>query len=171
MQTLTVYYSRAGGNYMAGGIQNIEVGNTQVVAQFIKEIVGGDECHVRPVKEYSVEYTPATEEAKKDLHDNIRPEIIANVTSIDPYKVVFVGFPIWWGTFPRGLATFLEKFNWAGKKIAPFCTHEGSNFGESLSELKKLCPNATILKSLAIYGHDAQNSKDKVQKWIKSLGL
>lgn len=154
---------------MSGGIQNIEIGNTQVLAQFIKEIVGGDECHVVPTKEYSLDYNTATEEAKKDLNDNIRPEINATVTNIDQYDIIFVGFPIWWGTFPRGLATFLERFNWTNKKIAPFCTHEGSCFGSSLSELKKLCPNATVLKSLSVYGHDALNSKSNVQKWIYSL--
>ena len=87
--------------------------------------------------------------------------------SIDAYDVIFLGYPCWWGTMPMGVYTFLEHFNFAGKKIVPFCTHEGSRMGGSVNHIKKTAPGALVLEGLPIHGAEAAESGDAVAAWAK----
>lgn len=67
--------------------------------------------------------------------------------------------------------TFLEEYNLSGKTIIPFCTHEGSGLGRSVTDIKKLCPQSTILDGLAIRGKSVKNAKEDVSEWLRKLGI
>ncbi len=82
---------------------------------------------------------------------------------------IFLGYPSWWATMPRPVCTFLKTYGFAGKNVAPFCTHGGSGLGDSINEIRALCPQANILKGLAVRGRNAASSKDAVQEWLRSL--
>ena len=97
---LTVYYSRKGENYWNGGIKNIAKGNTERVAEFIQKAIGGDLFEVDTVRSYDQDYYKCIEEAKKELHDGIRPAIKAYPENLEEYDIIFVGYPNWWGTMP-----------------------------------------------------------------------
>lgn len=166
---LIVYYSRKGENYWGGSIKNLEKGNTEIVAEMIGKAVGGDLFEVDTVKPYSDNYTTCTEEAKKELHENARPELKKYMDSLDGYDTIFVGYPNWWGTCPMAMFTFLEHYDLNGKRIIPFCTNEGSGMGSSERDLQKICKGASVEKGLSVRGCEAAKSGDKVVAWAEKI--
>lgn len=166
---LIAYFSRKGQNYWNGGIRDLEKGNTEVVAEMIQKAVGGDLFEVATVKPYAAGYTECTEEARRELRQNARPELREYPDSLDGYDTIFVGYPNWWGTMPMAMFTFLERYDLTGKRILPFCTNEGSGMGGSEGDLKKICAGAAVEKGLAVRGSEAANSGKKVSTWAKGL--
>jgi flavodoxin len=123
-------------------------GNTRVIANQIHENVGGDIFEIVTVDPYPDDYNACVDKAKQEQDDNSRPELATKVENMDSYDVVFVGYPNWWGTMPMAVFTFLEEYDFSGKTIVPFCTHEGSGLGRSVEDIKELCPQSTILEGL-----------------------
>lgn len=161
MATLIIYYSRKGENYWNGTIKNLAKGNTEIAAEFIKNAVGGELFEVQTVKEYAKDYYACIDEAKRELRARARPPIKAFPEDIDRYDNIFIGYPNWWGTMPMAMFTLLEHFDWAGRKIIPFCTNEGSGMGSSERDLAKACPGATIARGLSIHGAETLQSEKK----------
>lgn len=168
MKELILYFSRADENYFGGSLKYIEKGNTEVVAEKAAAMTGADLFKVEPVKPYSADYNTCIEEAKKDLHDNARPAVVAMPDNIEQYDVVTVMFPNYWGTMPMPMFTVLEQINFEGKTVCPVCTHEGSGMGKSESDLKKCCPGADIKKGLAIQGSSVGRCDDILKKWLEA---
>lgn len=166
---LIAYYSRKGQNYVNGAIKNLSKGNTEIVAEFIQKTVGGELFEIDTVKNYPIDYTECTEVAKIEIQQKFRPELKKYLPSIDNFEKIFLGYPIWWSIPPMAVATFLEKYDFSGKKIIPFATHEGSGLGGSINYLKKICPQAEILQGIAIHGADAKNSENQVADWAKKF--
>ncbi len=168
-KTLIVYYSRKGENYWNGSIEKLSKGNTEVVAEMIADITGGDLFEVDTVKPYAEDYYTCTDEAKKELRERARPKLKNYLDSLEDYDTVFVGYPNWWGTMPMAMYTFLEHYDLTGKRILPFCTNEGSGMGSSERDLKKICKGARIESGLSIHGAEAANSHGKVEAWVRKL--
>jgi flavodoxin len=168
---LIAYFSRPGNNYVNGSIVNLPVGNTEVVAKIIQEITRGDQFHIEAVHTYPEDYTETTEVAKEELRTSARPKLSGHVETMASYDRIFLGYPNWWGTMPMPVYTFLEDYNLSGKTIAPFCTHEGSGLGRSVTDIKKMCPKSTVLDGLAIRGGDVKNAQNEVSGWLGELGL
>lgn len=166
-KTLIIYYSRKGENYVNGSIKSLAKGNTEIVAEYIRDAVDGDLFEVETVKPYNTNYTACTEEAKAELHANARPELKAYLSDIAAYDNIVVAGPCWWGTFPCAVFSQLDRLDFAGKKVFPVMTHEGSGLGNSARDLKKLCKGAAIGSDLAIHGADAAKSKGTVTEWAK----
>jgi flavodoxin len=164
---LIVFFSRKGNNYVAGNIVNLPIGNTEVIAKKIKGITGGDLFEIKTIKPYPSDYEETTKVAKDELRKNARPELADTVKNMDDYDVVYLGYPNWWNTFPMAVFTFLESYDFSGKTIFPFCTHEGSGTGNSERDIKKLCPNAKVLPGIAISGSSVANADNLVQSWLK----
>ena len=169
--TLIAFFSRADENYFGGAMRYVEVGNTEIVAGKINELIEADTFKIDMAKPYSADYMTCIDEAKKDLHSNARPELKEYLESIEKYDSVILAYPNYWGTMPMAVFTFLERYDFSNKKILPLCTNEGSGMGSSESDIKKLCPNSTIVKGLAITGSGAASSKPAVEKWLKAHGL
>lgn len=167
MNTLIVYFSRAGENYSGGNIVSLEEGNTEVVAKKIAVLTGGELFKVVPLNPYSDDYNLCVDAAKEDKAKNNRPEIVDCIDSIEQYDTIFLGYPNYWGSMPMWMFTFLEKFDFTGKIIRPFCTHEGSGFGNSIDEIKSICKGAIIKSGLSIVGSEARRSADKIRDWIE----
>ena len=165
-KSLILYFSRAGNNYSNEGIKHIEIGNTEVIANYIQKYTDADSFKIEPLNEYPIDYMECTEVAKDELNDNARPELKEYLEDISEYDVIYLGFPNWWSTLPMPVWTQLEKLDFEGKTIKPFVTHEGSGFGRSESDIKKLCPGAKITKGLSIQGSFVNESEDKVKIWI-----
>jgi flavodoxin len=146
-------------------------GNTRVIAYQIHKSVGGDIFEIVPVDMYPSDYDEVVEQARKELNKEYRPRLKTKVENIDSYNVVFVGYPCWWGTIPMPVATFLSEYDFSGKTIVPFCTHEGSSLGRSVMDIKKLCPQSTILDGLAVRGSDVKNAQNEVSEWLREIGM
>ena len=163
-RVLIAYFSRAGENYNVG---YLKVGNTAVMAEYIHErLPGSDIFKIEPVVLYPDKYDECTVVAKKEQRENARPAVKTHVADIRKYDLIYIGYPIWWGTMPQIMLTFLEEYNLSGKTIIPFSTNEGSGFGRSVDDLKKACPKSKIQDGLAVCGSDVKKSQKEVNAWI-----
>ena len=170
-KTLIAYYSRRGENYVNGSIRSLPLGNTEVVAAKIKQLLpDADMFQIDTVRKYSDSYMTCIEEAKQELRAQARPEMKEKLDSIDDYDTIIPGYPNWWGTMPMVCYTFLESYDFTGKRIIPFCTNEGSGMGSSERFIKKLCPGATVLSGTPIHGAEAQTA-DKEAQAIARMAL
>ncbi len=167
MANLILYYSRKGENYVNGSIQSIAKGNTERVAEFVQQAVGGDLFEIEPVREYAASYMTCIKEAQAEQRGNERPAVKKLPESLDAYDTVFIGYPNWWGTMPMFMFTVLDAFDWTGKKIVPFCTNEGSGLGSSERDIAAECPGAKVLPGLSIHGGSAASSGKQVSAWAK----
>ena len=165
-KALVVYFSHAGDNYAVG---NIKVGNTKIVADYISEITGAHQFEIVTHKYDGMAYKPLCDLARDEKTKGEFPPYEGNV-DISKYETIFVGGPVWWGTYPQVMFTFLKNNDLNGKTIIPFTTHEGSGLGSCVEDVKTLYPNATFKEAFSIYGHDVRDGKAQVQQWLKSLG-
>lgn len=145
-------------------------GNTRIIATQIHESVGGYIFEIVTVDTYPRGYDEVVKQAKKELEEGYRPKLKTKVENIESYEVVFVGYPVWWGTIPMPVATFLSEYDFSGKTI-PFCTHEGSRLGRSVTDITKLCPQSTILDGLAVRGSEVKNAQNEVSEWLREIGM
>jgi len=170
---LIAYFSRADENYEVG---TVEVGNTEIMAGFIKDYLGdkADTFKIDPVKAYPKSYKECTEVATEEQRNNARPEFKdADLINLDNYDVIFLGYPIWWGDVPMIINTFLEKYDFSGKTIIPFNTHEGSGNSGTYTSIKNKMKDSTVnTNGLAIDGVAArkESSRSTVESWLKGLG-
>lgn len=165
-KVLIVSFSHAGENYAVG---NIKVGNTKLVADEIQKVTGGDEFEIVAEKNYDLPYNELINVAKEETEKGEKPSFKGEIKDIDDYDTVFIGGPIWWGTYPRVMFTFFDKYDLNGKTIILFSTHEGSGLGSVVEDLKALYPNATFKEAFSIYGHETRKDLSKVDKWLKRL--
>ena len=166
-KALVVFFSHAGDNYAVG---NIEVGNTKIVADYIAELTGADQFEIVTHKYDGMAYTPLINMATEERKNGELPEYEGDV-DLAPYDTVFIGGPIWWGTYPQVMFSFFKKHanDLKGKIVIPFTTHEGSGLGNSVEDVKAAFPGANVQKGFSIYGHEVRTEKAKVEEWIKGL--
>ena len=168
---LIAYYSRKGNNYLNGRIVNLPVGNTELIARKIQRFTGGRLFEIITVNKYPEDYTETTVVARNELRQKARPELSGLLPSIDNFDTIFLGYPNWWNTMPMAVFTFLESYDFNGKVIAPFCTHEGSGIGRSEKDIRSLCEGSTILPGLALRGSAASAADTEVSNWIMNNKL
>lgn len=161
---LVTFFSRAGENYNVG---HIEKGNTHIIAEMIALETGATSFHIQPVTPYPDDYTECTEVAKRELNAHARPAVKGDA-AIEDYDIIFIGYPNWWGDMPMPVYTFIEKHDWQGKTIIPFCTHEGSGLSDTESKLKSACQGSNVLKGLAVIGTTAQNKQEQARQSVKN---
>ena len=167
MKVLTAYYSRAGENYFSGKIRPVEKGNTEIVAEIINKIEGGTLLKIDRLVPYSENYKECVSETLADMRKNARPELTNWLPDIREYDRIYLGYPLYCGTVPMAVLTFLEHYDFSSLNIYPFCTHEGSGFGKSIQDIEKAAPGAVIHKGLSIIGDKAASSADEISSWLK----
>ena len=165
-KALVVFFSHAGDNYAVG---NIKVGNTKIVADYISAFTGADQFEIKTSKYDGMAYKPLCDLAKKEQESGELPAFEGSV-DVSKYEVIFIGGPVWWGTYPQVMFTFFKKYDLSGKTIIPFTTHEGSGLGSCVKDVKKVYPKANVQQGFSIYGHDVRTGKERVEKWMKKLG-
>ncbi len=167
-KALVVFFSHAGDNYAVG---NIEVGNTKIVADYITEVTGAEQFEIVTNKYDGMAYNPLIELAKKEAKNGELPPYEGDI-DLAGYDVVFIGGPVWWGTYPQVMFTFFKKHanDLKGKTVIPFTTHEGSGLASCVEDVKEAFPGANVTKGFSIYGHEVRTNKVKVEKWLQGLG-
>ena len=168
---LIAFFSRADENYFGGEMRYVKVGNTEIVAVIMKELIDADTFKIEMKNPYSPVYMTCIDEAKNDLREGKRPELVSMPDSIDGYDTIVLGYPNYWGTMPMAVVTFLENFDFKGKTILPLCTNEGSGLGSSVGDIKKYAKGADVKSGLPITGSRAGDSEADVQKWFAANGL
>ena len=167
MKSIVIFFSHAGDNYSVG---NIKVGNTKIVADYITEITGAEQFEIATSKYDGMAYTPLCDLAKQEQRDDELPPYEGKCPDLSGYDTVFIGGPVWWGTYPQVMFTLFKDVNLDGKTVIPFTTHEGSGLGRCVSDVKKAFPKADVKQGFSMYGHDVRTGKSTVEKWLKGLG-
>ena len=165
---LVAYFSRAGENYFGGAIKSVAVGNTEICANLIKQAFpDADLFKIEMAAPYADNYRKCVSQVTADLMLHKRPALTALPESIAAYDAIVLGYPNYCGTIPMAVATFLEAFDFTGKKLLPYCTNEGSGMGRSEKDLRKLCPTAVIAPGRAITGSAAAQSQAALVGWMQ----
>ena len=166
-RSIVIFFSHAGDNYAVG---NIKVGNTKVVADYISEMTGAAQYEIVTHKYDGMAYNSLVELAKDETAKGELPPYEGEVPDLSQYDTVFIGGPIWWGTYPQVMFTLFRDINLDGKTVIPFTTHEGSGLASTVSDVKKAFPKAHVMEGFSIYGHEVRSGKTKVETWLKRLG-
>jgi len=111
------------------------------------------------------------EVAKQEANNGELPAMVGKLENVDQYDTVFIGGPVWWGTYPQVMFTFFRDYDLNGKTIIPFTTHEGSGLASCVDDVRKAYPDADVKPGFAIYGHEVRSGRNKVEKWLKGLGM
>lgn len=152
-------------------VKNKDVlGNMQYMAMTIQEAIGGELFRIETKKKYPLEHETLVNQAKEEQNEEVRPELATHIENVEQYDIIFLGYPNWWGDMPQPLYTFLEEYDFSGKTIIPFNSHGGSGFSNTIEEIKKLQPNATVKDDgLSISRNDVADSEQEITDWAKGL--
>lgn len=157
IKTLVVYFSATG--------------NTKKVSETLAKAADADIYEIKPLKPYTdadLDWTDRNSRSSVEMRDKkSRPEIAADKFSVKQYDTVYVGFPIWWGTAPTVVNTFLEKHDFSDKTIIVFATSGGSPLGNSAKDIKKSVAETAKVISGRILSPGATESE--LKKWIESV--
>ena len=146
-------------------------GNTREIANQIHKNAGCDIFEIQSVKPYPDDYDAVVQQARQELKSGHKPALKTKVENIKPYDLVFIGYPNWCGTIPAPVRVFLSEYDFLGKTIIPFCTHEGSGLGRSTMDISKLCQKSALLEGVAIRGMDVKTAQNKVSEWLRKIKI
>lgn len=146
-------------------------GNTRGIAQEIQGQTGADIFEISPVEPYSTDYNTVLMEAQEDQYNQARPELSDHVENMDDYDTILLGYPNWWASIPMPIGSFLEEYDFSGKRIIPFCSHGGGRFGQSLTAIAKLAPDADMGEGLSVHYSGGSTLSDDIQKWLEVNGI
>ena len=169
MAVLIAFYSRAGENYFGGAHRRVSIGNTEKAAKMLADLTGGELYKIEQEQPYSDDYNACTAEAKADLQANARPKVLKLPGDLTVYDEIYLGYPNYWGTMPMAVYTFLENYDFTGKTIHPFCTHEGSGLSYTVQDIRNAAPGAIVTKGLAIHGSSVDGAKNALEKWTQEV--
>ena len=152
-------------------VKNKDVlGNMQYMAMTIQEAIGGELFRIETKEKYPLEHETLVNQAKEEQNEEVRPELATHIENVEQYDIIFLGYPNWWGDMPQPLYTFLEEYDFSGKTIIPFNSHGGSGFSNTIEEIKKLQPNATVKNDgLSISRNDVADSEQEITDWAKGF--
>ena len=147
-------------------------GETAKLAKTIAGVTGGDLFEIQPKQRYTaadLNWNDNKSRSTVEMNDeSSRPAISSHVDNMGQYDTIFLGFPIWWYQAPRIVETFLESYDFSGKKIILFATSGGSGMGRTAEILKASCPGASIDSGKRL---SSRESAASVQKWIHHLDI
>lgn len=166
MAALIAYFSRADENYFCGQLKTIPVGNTELAARTIHGLTGAPLFKIEMKHPYAADYNTCISQAQKDQKADARPELKAGPETLDGYDEIYLGYPNYWGTMPMAVFTFLEHYDFTGKSIHPFCTHEGSGLSGTERKIAAACAGATVTVGLAVPGSRAEACGSLVLRWL-----
>lgn len=146
-------------------------GNTETVANYIHEEIGGDIVKLETVQTYPEDYDELVDYAREEQRDNARPELETAIENIEQYDTIFLGYPNWWGDMPMPIYSFLDQYDLSNKTIAPFITHGGSGLSGTPANIANEEPDAVVTEGLAINGDDVDDCQDEVNEWLDELNF
>lgn len=160
-KSIVIYFSRADENYAVG---YVEKGNTEYIAEYVRDITGADLFKVEPAIPYAKDYNTCIKEAKQRINN---APIKNNLLDISEYEVIYIMTPIYWGTYAPEMETALKDLDFTGKTIRIVTTHEGSGLANVPRDIKRICKGANVLDdAIAIRGTNCKNARNIIEEWV-----
>lgn len=179
---LIAYFSRVGNTNFDENVDAVSraslnlkdgelVGNTEIIANMIHDAVSGDIFLIETADKYPTDYDETVDYGQQEKRDEARPELSTHVDNMEDYDVVFIGFPNWCYDLPMAVYNFLEEYDFSGKTIIPFSTHDGSGFSNNEQTIKSILTGATVLDGLAVNGNNVSGARESIDEWLHELGM
>ncbi len=146
-------------------------GRMTALAEMIQEKTGGDLFSIKTSVKYPGDGAKLIEYAQTEQDDDIRPELTSHIDNFDDYNVVFVGYPTWWYDLPQIMYSFFDEYNFSGKTIIPFNSHNGSRFSGTIETIQELEPDATVVTDgFTVNEKDVPDAKSDIDAWLSGMG-
>ena len=179
-KVLTVYFTRVGNSEFEEDVDAVSsaslmkdnetlVGNSQLLATMVYNAVGGELYGIQTEKKYPSAYSDTVSVAKDEMDSDEDVALSGTLPELSRYDMVVLVFPVWWGTVPGAVKSFLQSDDLSGKTIYPLVTHGGSGAGNSVEDIRKLCKADVSNDVLEVFDDDVANAAGAVSEWLKSL--
>lgn len=168
---LLAYFSRPGENYHYGGRRDLAVGNTQVLAEMIAELIDCDVYRIEAAEPYPEAYDATVARNVTEQDTDARPEIASPLPSIDGYDQILLGSPIWNVRPPMIMNTFVDGLDFAGTTVHPFVTYAVSGLGNTERVYTEACAGAEMRPGLAVQGEEVARQRADVESWLRQNRL
>lgn len=179
---LIAYFSRVGNTEYPDDIdattsasvvvdQTQQYGTTEYVARIIQQKVGGELHRIETKEAYSTDFDEVVDQNHKEMQDGVLPELKESSLDISAYDTVFIGYPVWATDAPQAVLSFLKEYDLSGKKVIPFCTHDGYGAGSSYRTIAKACPQASVLDGIAIEAKNVSAAENNITDWLASIDI
>ena len=148
-----------------------QTSNTKAVATEIATRIGADIEEIVPVELYDGDFQATIERGKKELDEGVYPEIQPLKADIANYDVIFIGYPIWFGTYAPPVATWLNQVDLSGKKVVPFCTFGSGGLDSSIKDLAEAEPEAEIFPGYGVRAARLEAMPKEIDQFLKANGF
>jgi len=156
--------------------------STLTMGRWIQAVTGADLMEIEPVTPYPEGYAATVKQAYGEIKNKFKPALKPFDKMAEEYDIVFLGTPVWFGTFAPPVRTFLAESNLSGKTVIPFCTHGGGGASHTFTDLAAELPDSTLLEGLALRGPNVIQRKmgkgletlsypEDVTEWLLKLNL
>ena len=147
------------------------LGNLEYMAGIIQEVTGGDLFRIETVEAYPLDHESLVDQAAEEQDADARPALSSHIENLDQYDTVFIGYPNWWADLPQPLYTFFDEYDFSGKTIIPFNSHNGSRFSNTIATIEELEPGATVVENgFTVNERDVPDAAGDVAAWLEELG-
>lgn len=148
-----------------------QTGTTQVVAEELQKQLGADIERIEAVNPYNGDFQATIERSGKERENGEVPELKPIQTKLDDYDIIFIGYPIWFGTYAMPIATLVKENDFAGKTIVPFCTFGSGGLNSSTEALKEALPKADIRKGYGVRSARIEAAPREIERFLIESGL
>lgn len=146
-------------------------GRIRALADMIQAETGGEIFSIQTSVVYPSDGGELIDYADQEQSDNARPELTSHIENLDSYDTIFVGYPNWWYDMPQAMYSFFDEYDFSGKTIIPFNSHNGSRFSDTIETIQELEPNATVITDgFTVNERDVPDAADDIAEWIDGLG-
>lgn len=177
---LTVYFTRVGNSDFEEGVDAVSsaslmeedgrlIGNSQLLATMIQNAAGGEVYAIQTEKKYPSGYGDTVSVARDEIDSDEKVVLSGELPDFSRYDTVILVYPVWWGTIPNAVRSFLQSGDLSGVTIYPLATHGGSGVGTSVEDIKKVCKANVSDKALEVFDDDVTEAAGAVAEWLKSL--
>lgn len=147
-------------------------GNLEYTAGVIQQTTGGDLLRIETVDQYPLDHETLVDQAADEQDQEARPELASQIENVDQYDTILLGYPNWWGDMPMPLYTFFDEYDFSGKTIIPFNSHNGSRFSGTIDTIAELEPDAEVIEDgFTINERDVPDAAGDIASWLDELGF
>lgn len=146
-------------------------GNTKGIAEEIQRQTGADLFEITLVNPYSSDYNTVLDQAQQDQNEQARPELASHVENMEQYDTIILGYPNWWASIPMPVASFLEEYNFSGKITSHFVLMAACRFGQSLTAITKLVPDAAMGEALSVHYSGDSGLPSDIADWLEENNI